>query len=247
MTALPTSLRRTLLALLGFAITIFLMVFYWNQNAVRPATLMNSIFTKMDQKSYVLLPPSIYTQHNFTQTFHLDFNRVMEKRWTYKCIGQRCVREHFVTGTKRIPFMSCAMICGNVNIWPMPTGIKTLSSNSLTFNADQIQLNVQTEFKDAKQLLHNAYDLFEFDLNLLQGHGTHHTNEHNNDNDNDNQTNDEHSNKKSANIKHNCDINTFIINAEIQTMADVYLHMEIDESYELNVTSKFIKCARVSN
>lgn len=53
MTALPTSLRRTLLALLGFTVTIFIMVFYWNQNPPRPAALMNSIFTKVDVPTYV--------------------------------------------------------------------------------------------------------------------------------------------------------------------------------------------------
>lgn len=53
MTALPTSLRRTLLALLGFAVTIFIMVFYWNQTPPRPGALMNSIFTKPDDQKYV--------------------------------------------------------------------------------------------------------------------------------------------------------------------------------------------------
>lgn len=162
----------------------------------------------------------------------IQFNSALEKRWSYKCVGQRCVREHYSPGTKRIPYMSCAMICGNINIWPMPTGILSLSSNSMTFNSDQIQLNVKTSFKDAKQLLANAYDVFDFDLKLLEGRKSH-------SDENDNQTNGENSNRKNSNTKQNCDITKFIINAEIQTMADVYLHMDIDESYELNVTSKF--------
>lgn len=37
----------------------------------------------------------------------------------------------------------------------------------------------------------------------------------------------------------NCDINKIIINAEIEKSGDVFIHMDIDESYELNVTSMF--------
>lgn len=55
MTALPTSLRRTLLALLGFTVTIFIMVFYWNQSPPRPAALMNTIFTKVDTSACVFI------------------------------------------------------------------------------------------------------------------------------------------------------------------------------------------------
>lgn len=129
--------------------------------------------------------------------------------------------------------MSCAMICSNliVNIWPMPTGTVSLGSNSLTFGSDQIQFNVQSVFKEATRLLTSAYDIFDFDLKLLEKQNTHF-------NENDNQTKGENVNRKTATTKHNCDINKFIINAEIQTMADVYLHMDIDESYELNVTSE---------
>lgn len=37
-------------------------------------------------------------------------------------------------------------------------------------------------------------------------------------------------------VHRSCDINKIVINAEILNAPDVYLHMEVDESYELNVT-----------
>lgn len=119
----------------------------------------------------------------------------------------------------------------------MPTGLLSLGSQSLTFDSNRIQFNVQTTYKDAKQLLLDAYSLFDYDLKLLEGHKP-------NLDEMDNQIKNSGSDtankqKNNANTRQNCDINKFIINAEIQTMADVYLHMDIDESYELNVTSEF--------
>lgn len=157
----------------------------------------------------------------------------LEKGWTYKCVGDRCVREVYVPDTKRIPFMSCAMICGNIHIWPMPNGLISLNSHSLTFDSNQIKFTVQSAFRDAKQLLMNAYDIFDVDLKLMERRKPH-------TEQNDYQTNEENSNRnnKNSNTKPNCDINKFLINAEIQSIADIDLNMEMDESYELNVTSE---------
>lgn len=126
------------------------------------------------------------------------------------------------------------MICGNIHIWPMPTGIISLSSHSLTFDSNQIKFNVQSAFKDAKQLLMNAYEIFDVDLKLMEGRKPH-TEQIDN-----NQTNEENLNRNSekSNTKQNCDINKFLINAEIQSIADIDLNMGMDESYELNVTSE---------
>lgn len=205
------------------------------------------------------------------------------------------------------------MICGTSNIWPMPTGKVSLSSRSLTFKSNQIQLNVKTEFSEAKQLLDSAYNVFLVDLKVLENQHSHdggsggdrrggggrdgtatgaasaaagiasaangnaHTtnpihsyvhiksdldksnsqmkgkqhmdfNKVNNDVIGQNAAIDisakaaaeavaEEENANNAN--QNCDINKITINAEIQKFGDVFLHMDIDESYELNVTSMY--------
>lgn len=221
-----------------------------------------------------------------------------EKAWTYKCVGERCIREHHAAGAKRVPFMSCAMICGTSNIWPMPTGKVSLSSRSLTFKSNQIQLNVKTEFAEAKQLLDSAYNVFLVDLKALehQHHASNgaaaagnvvagdaapasaaatgnihttnpiHSHVHitsdldkinsqtkgklhveNDVNGNvvgqnaaiDSSANAAASTANANNANENCDINKITINAEIQKIGDVFLHMEMDESYELNVTSMY--------
>lgn len=171
----------------------------------------------------------------------------LEKAWSYKCVGDRCIREHYTPGTKRIPFMSCAMICGTSHIWPMPTGKVSLSSRSLTFQSNQLQFDVKTTFSEAKQLLNSSYNVFLFDLKSLEGQPVHTTTPSDLDTYNNEiigeKSATEHGPKADSananeNASPNCDIQKFIINAEIQTIGDVFLHMETDESYELNVTSK---------
>lgn len=155
--------------------------------------------------------------------------------------------------------MSCAMVCGAKNIWPMPTGKLALSSRSLTFKSNQLQLEVKTTFSEAKQLMNSAYDVFLFDLRSLEdrhahAHASSQTDLDKNDNNQfnkekmaaDHRNNDNgHAGSKTNSVKakldenanQNCDINKITIIAEIHTSGDAFLHMESDESYELNVTS----------
>lgn len=168
------------------------------------------------------------------------------------------------------------MICGTSNIWPMPTGKVSLSSRSLTFKSNQIQLDMKSEFGEAKQLLSSAYNVFLFDLKTLEERHTH-TKTQNVLDKNNNQMKGEKmaDGVNGANVaaappaaaaaaagmataraapppadgeadsakakveEKNCDINKIIINAEIEKSGDVFIHMDIDESYELNVTSMF--------
>lgn len=240
----------------------------------------------------------------FSRRLSLNYSP-QEKTWTYKCVGERCVREHHTAGAKRVPFMSCAMICGTSNIWPMPTGKVSLSSRSLTFKSNQIQLNVKTEFDEAKQMLDSAYNVFLVDLkalenqhlsngatmtgtgagaadaaaasaaatangnaqttnpilshvhiksdldkinNQMKGKQQYMDNSVDSDVIGQNAAIDSSANLAAAaaaadvnanNANQNCDINKITINAEIQKIGDVFLNMEMDESYELNVTSMY--------
>lgn len=158
----------------------------------------------------------------------------LEKAWTYTCVSDRCVRKHYLPGTKRTPFMSCAMVCGVSNIWPMPTGKLTLSSHSLTFNANQLEFNVKSSLHEAKELLMNAYDIFLYDLKAIAGES-----EEEHVDKTDNQIKNVEANTDTLKLNENCDINKIIISAEILTIGDVYLNLDMDESYELNVTSEF--------
>lgn len=157
--------------------------------------------------------------------------------------------------------MSCAMICGTSHIWPMPTGKVSLSSRSLTFQSNQLHFDIKTTFNEAKQLLHSAYNVFLLDLKSLEGQPVPSSTQPDLD-----KTNNQFNGDKVAtnlgskadandiananineNSNQNCDIKKFIINAEIQAMGDVFLHMETDESYELNVTSEYILKSRIDS
>lgn len=170
-----------------------------------------------------------------------------EKSWTYKCVNDKCLREHYQADDKRVPFMSCAMVCGSLNVWPLPTIKASLSSRSLTFETMRMKFDVDTKFGDAKKLLQNAYNILLFDLRNLEEKTTTATggssskNTANNDNEQvgvGNNNADPALPTEAKEIRRNCDINKLVINAEILTAPDVYVHMEVDESYELNVTRK---------
>lgn len=109
----------------------------------------------------------------------------------------------------------------------------------------QMKFDVDTTFDDAKKLLQNAYNILLFDLRNLEEKTTTATggssskNTANNVNEQvgaGNNNGDPALPTEAKEIRRNCDINKLVINAEILTAPDVYVHMEVDESYELNVT-----------
>lgn len=145
------------------------------------------------------------------------------------------------------------MVCGSLNVWPLPTIKASLSSRSLTFAAVQMKFDVNTKFDDAKKLLHSAYNLFLFDLKNLEGKtrtaesglgsdgggSSSSRNVANNENERREEGNknaDPTLTTEAKEVHRNCDINKLVINAEILKAPDVYVHMDVDESYELNVT-----------
>lgn len=108
-----------------------------------------------------------------------------------------------------------------------------------------MKFDVETKFGDAKKLLQNAYHILLFDLRNLEGKtttassGSSSKQTANNDNeqvDGGNNNAEPTMPTEAKETRRNCDINKLVINAEILTAPDVYVHMEMDESYELNVT-----------
>lgn len=82
--------------------------------------------------------------------------------WTYKCVNQRCVRQHHSDNKieKRIPFTTCSMLCGSyTKIWPEPTkSFIGISANSFSLN--DIQFKIKTPFKNVEGLLESAFSIF---------------------------------------------------------------------------------------
>lgn len=163
----------------------------------------------------------------------------LEKSWTYKCTGDKCVREHYFAdqnnpADKRITYLSCAMICGSPNIWPMPTIKTSLGSQSLTFRSQLISLDIVTHFNEARTLMQQAFDIFEADLRALEGSKATSTDEVSTSS---HEHTDSNTNKYSAADK-NCDIKHIDVKVEISTIKEVYQHLEMDETYELTISSK---------
>uniref|UniRef100_A0A1A9X4S7 beta-N-acetylhexosaminidase n=1 Tax=Glossina brevipalpis TaxID=37001 RepID=A0A1A9X4S7_9MUSC len=151
--ALAVSLRKALFILL--TVTIFvLLVLYWNQSVLKPQFL-NSAHEKSPRSS-----PQFK-----------EYLIPIEKKWTYKCVGDKCVRYHYsdvVKGEKRVPFITCSMTCGEISLWPHPTIKTAVSTKSLKFSMDDIQLRLDTPYNAVEKHFRLAFDLFLKDLRHIQ-------------------------------------------------------------------------------
>lgn len=98
-----------------------------------------------------------------------------------------------------------------------------------------MSFEVRSGYAEAKKLLIEAYHIFLVDLksvDIQHNKLTAHANRHGAGTLNANHA------ASDANRVHNCDIDKVAIVAEILSIADTALHLEMDESYELNVTGK---------
>lgn len=145
--------------------------------------------------------------------------------------------------------MSCAMICGEPNIWPKPTGKTKLNARSATLNTDIISYRMDTRFTEVEQLFRSAFHIFITDLRNLEAQhiatdGISSTN-HNTEEKSigkerlvaDDQVNPV---RKTGNVQ-KLDINVLISG----TLPEVYPHLDIDESYNLTLTSKYFPSAHL--
>lgn len=84
-----------------------------------------------------------------------------ERTWSYKCINQRCVRQHFPSkDEKRTTFLTCSMLCGSQTLWPEPTVKSLIGTNANSFRLTDVQYKVQTPFKNVESLMESAFSIF---------------------------------------------------------------------------------------
>ncbi len=218
MTALPTSLRRGLVMLL-VAMSVIVMFFYWNQTSLKPISQLNAVMEKIIKTS----PP--------------------EKTWTYRCVSNRCVREHFVNDNlfsrqKRTPFLTCTMTCGVMpSIWPNPTGKLIGSSNSLTFQAHNVRLKISTKFNDVEKLLEDAFDIFLSDIKGMESGNTLDVEKKYGASDGNSERNSE-DNDQVTHRNRDCDIQNVDVNVAVTHSDVTFVHLDMDESYNLTIKSK---------
>ncbi|XP_058065940.1 probable beta-hexosaminidase fdl [Anopheles bellator] len=76
------------------------------------------------------------------------------------------------SGSKRIPYRTCTMTCGPINIWPQPTGAATIGSKTSRFRLSDMRIKVSTAFEPVERLLHDAFDVLRAELRtLMASHG----------------------------------------------------------------------------
>lgn len=134
--------------------------------------------------------------------------------------------------------MSCAMMCGSTpQIWPMPTGRTVLGRKSQTLLTDNIELKLDTKFSDVDSLFKNTFAIFMADLKLMESaEDVQITSRH--DSSSSEKRNKELDEKPMENIKKNCDIQSLVVKVAISTSPVIYVHLDMDESYNISIKSK---------
>ncbi|XP_062542125.1 probable beta-hexosaminidase fdl isoform X2 [Armigeres subalbatus] len=173
--AFTGSLRKTLFGLL-LVMVFLVMLLYWNENqsSIKPAAsdmLFAGIFhrkgvagSEMGGGLGALPPPKANSP---------------EKAWTYKCVNNRCVRQHYIepsdpesafggsTTGRRVSFLTCTMTCGPINIWPQPTGKASIGSKATRFSLANMHFNVKTAHKPVEDLLWDAFRVFKEEIRAV--------------------------------------------------------------------------------
>ncbi|XP_058168013.1 probable beta-hexosaminidase fdl [Anopheles ziemanni] len=73
---------------------------------------------------------------------------------------------------KRIPYLTCTMTCGPINIWPQPTGSTSIGSKTSRFRLSDVRLKIVTDFPAVEQLLRDAYDVMRAEVRgMMVAHG----------------------------------------------------------------------------
>lgn len=129
------------------------------------------------------------------------------------------------------------MTCGATpNIWPNPTHKSIGSSRSSTFQSKSVRLQMTTKFSDVERLFEEAFSIFVTDLKRLELGDAFEIDaskkfvatESNSDQYND----------QGARRSRNCDLQTVNVNVMVSQSDVTFVHLDMDESYNLTIISK---------
>lgn len=90
-------------------------------------------------------------------------HRVVDNLWTWECEGEFCVRRE--SRGARTSLATCRMQCGPVPLWPRPTGVTDLGSQSAPFCLHALRLQLRSSH--VQRLLQEAFDVFRGNLEHL--------------------------------------------------------------------------------
>ncbi|XP_070499454.1 probable beta-hexosaminidase fdl [Chironomus tepperi] len=234
--AFTTSLKKLLIGLL-FVMGLCLMILYFNesQSLLKPASsfLMNGFESRHSKLK-------LYSTG--------DSSKIpIERTWTYKCVNQRCVRQHYSSSNnnneKRIPFSTCSMLCGSyTKIWPEPTkSYIGISANSFSLN--DIKFKIRTPFKNVESLLESAFSIFLEEVKTivqsfngkvdeLNNKGTSSTAKSQNSKEHSTTDRSYHSSHRRHNLTN---VNIFL---HVLKTSDIHLTFNTDECYNLTLINE---------
>lgn len=183
----------------------------------------------------------MFQENLFMCLFYFYFFSAPEKTWTYKCIDNKCVRQHYLGENhfeKRIPFISCTMKCGPANLWPIPTIKSALGSHSNMISVTLIKLDVRTSFKKAEELLKEAFIVFQNELIMMEKNSLSGVEEEKQAEIDANKNDVIVDEKNLLNRKNTMSLSNMEIEVHILKSPDIHLTLDTDESYNITITRK---------
>lgn len=163
-----------------------------------------------------------------------------ERSWSYKCINQRCVRQHYSNkDERRTTFLTCSMLCGPQTLWPEPTTKSLVGTNANNFNLNDVQYKVQTPFKTVESLMESAFSVFLEEIKQIKlASGGKSTEDDPKASTKAYRDVTYSGSRVETSTTHRRNLTTVNIYVNVIKTAEVHLSLKTDECYNLTVTSK---------
>lgn len=85
--------------------------------------------------------------------------RAPENRWTWDCIQGRCEKKRYANTGKQVSLPTCNMLCGSLQIWPLPTQTLKYEKRAVAFFEQQIFLSTKAD-QPVKSMIYSAFNIF---------------------------------------------------------------------------------------
>uniref|UniRef100_A0A1A9UI75 beta-N-acetylhexosaminidase n=1 Tax=Glossina austeni TaxID=7395 RepID=A0A1A9UI75_GLOAU len=207
-------------------------------SALKTLIILLSISYSYQNGAEPKLPVNINTMDLEINSTHNGCSKPAEDLWVYKCVKNKCIREHnhdLRKFNESMSFLTCSMTCGDVKLWPYPTIETQVKMKPLKFTLDALLLRLHTPYSNVRNYFRSVFEIFLDDLKSMQRQKTCKNFDHDKVINDPIIKYDEISVDSLGNSTYDeSDINIFPINVFVNKCPDLSLSLDTDESYELH-------------
>uniref|UniRef100_A0A1B0FDX0 beta-N-acetylhexosaminidase n=1 Tax=Glossina morsitans morsitans TaxID=37546 RepID=A0A1B0FDX0_GLOMM len=207
-------------------------------SALKTLIILLSISYSCQNGAKPNLPVSINAMDLEINSAHNGWSKPAANQWVYKCVNNKCIREHYHDRRKfneSMSLLTCSMTCGDVKLWPYPTIKTQVEMKPLKFTLDALLLRLHTPYSNVRTYFRSVFKIFLGDLKGMQRQKTFKNFDHDKVIKDPIIKYDEISVNSLGNSTYDeSDIDILPINVFINKCPDLNLSLDTDESYELH-------------